>query len=135
MIDSVQPMDDGDGRCQLLKREALRRRPSLDVAPPPARHRRRTEGQRGGAAIKKIKSDDGRELLLLALYRFAPSSSSSSSNHRDQFTGSFTVKFITFRVSRRRREMYIGHARLCVCLSVPRRIPTQLDRPGCNLEK
>jgi len=25
---------------------------------------------------------------------------------------------ITFRVSRRRREMYTGHARLCVCLSV-----------------
>jgi len=26
--------------------------------------------------------------------------------------------FVTFRVSRRRREMYCGHARLCVCLSV-----------------
>ena len=26
--------------------------------------------------------------------------------------------FITFRVSRRLREMYIGHARLCVCLSL-----------------
>jgi len=25
---------------------------------------------------------------------------------------------ITFRVSRRRRAMYCGHARLCVCLSV-----------------
>ena len=25
---------------------------------------------------------------------------------------------ITFRVSRRRREMYCGHARLCVCLCV-----------------
>jgi len=25
---------------------------------------------------------------------------------------------VTFRVSRRRREMYCGHARLCVCLSV-----------------
>jgi len=24
---------------------------------------------------------------------------------------------VTFRVSRRRREMYCGHARLCVCLS------------------
>jgi len=28
------------------------------------------------------------------------------------------VRFITFRVSRRRREIYCGHARLCVCLSV-----------------
>jgi len=26
--------------------------------------------------------------------------------------------FVTFRVSRRRREMYCGHARLCVCLCV-----------------
>jgi len=25
---------------------------------------------------------------------------------------------VTFRVSRRRREIYCGHARLCVCLSV-----------------
>ena len=48
--------------------------------------------------------------------------------------------FITFRASRRRREMYIGHARLshcvsayvCVCLSVPRRIPTLLYGVGCN---
>ena len=31
--------------------------------------------------------------------------------------------FITFRVSCRRREMCIGYARLCVCLSVPHRIP------------
>jgi len=28
------------------------------------------------------------------------------------------AKLITFRVSRRRREMYCGHARLCVCLCV-----------------
>ena len=45
------------------------------------------------------------------------------------------IFFITFRVSRRRREMYIGHARLCVCVcaSVPRRIPTILHRSRCNL--
>jgi len=29
---------------------------------------------------------------------------------------SFLVLIITFRVSRRRREMYCGHPRLCVCL-------------------
>jgi len=46
---------------------------------------------------------------------------------------------ITFRVSRRRREMYCGHARLCVCLSVcvfvsvRGRMPTLLHGPGCNL--
>jgi len=40
---------------------------------------------------------------------------------------------VTFRVSRRRREMYSGHTRLYVCLSVLRRIPTLLHEPGCNL--
>jgi len=49
----------------------------------------------------------------------------------------------TFRVSRRRREMYCGHARLCVCVrlcicvsvyeSVRRRMPALLHGPGCNL--
>ena len=47
---------------------------------------------------------------------------------------------ITFSVSRRRRKMYCGHARLCVCLSVclcvfvRGRTPTLLHGPGCNLE-
>ena len=44
-------------------------------------------------------------------------------------------EIITFRESRRRREMYIGHARLCVCrsvclpvcLSVRGRMPTLLQ--------
>jgi len=44
---------------------------------------------------------------------------------------------ITFRVSRRPREMYCGHARpcvcLCVCLSDRGRMPTLLHGPGCNL--
>jgi len=44
---------------------------------------------------------------------------------------------VTFRVSRRPREMYCGHARLCVCLcvclSVRARMPTLLHGPGCNL--
>ena len=30
--------------------------------------------------------------------------------------------------------MYIGHGHMCVCVSVPRRIPTLLHGPGCNLE-
>jgi len=29
--------------------------------------------------------------------------------------------------------MYIGHGRLCACLSVPRRIPTLLHGSGCKL--
>jgi len=40
---------------------------------------------------------------------------------------------ITFRVSRSRGEMYIDHGRLCVCLSVLRRIPTLLHGLGCKL--
>jgi len=40
---------------------------------------------------------------------------------------------ITFRVSRRRREMYCGHARLCDCLSIRGRMPTLLHGPGCKL--
>jgi len=39
-----------------------------------------------------------------------------------------------FCVSRRRREMYIGHSRLSVCLSVRIRIPTLLHGPGCKFE-
>ena len=41
---------------------------------------------------------------------------------------------IAFRLSRRRRKMYCGHARLCVCLSVRGRTPTLLHGPGRNLE-
>jgi len=44
---------------------------------------------------------------------------------------------LTFRVKHSRGEMYTGHGRLCVCmsvyLSVPRGIPTLLHGPGCNL--
>jgi len=42
---------------------------------------------------------------------------------------------ITFRVRCSSGETCIGHGRLCVCvcLSVPRRIPTLLHGPGYNL--
>jgi len=50
---------------------------------------------------------------------------------------SHAVVIITFCVSRRRRKMYCGHARLCVCvsvcLSVRGRMATLLHGPGCNL--
>jgi len=43
---------------------------------------------------------------------------------------------VTFRVSCRRREIYFGHARLCVCLSiclsVRGRMPALLHGPRCN---
>ena len=52
-------------------------------------------------------------------------------------TGRHVRQLVTFRVSRRRREMYCGHARLCVCMSVCRSAAacpcTLLHRPGCNL--
>ena len=38
----------------------------------------------------------------------------------------------TFHVMCSRGGMYIGHGRLCVCLSVHRRIPTLLHGPVCN---
>ena len=50
-----------------------------------------------------------------------------------QVAYTYLVKLVTFRVSRRRREVYICHARLCVCLSVRGRMPTLLHGPGCNL--
>jgi len=43
-------------------------------------------------------------------------------------------EIITFRVSRRRREMYCGHARsLYVCLSLRGHMRTLLHGPRCNL--
>jgi len=36
-------------------------------------------------------------------------------------------------VSRRRRKMYCGHTRLCVCMPVRGCMPTLLHGPGCNL--
>jgi len=40
--------------------------------------------------------------------------------------GRKAIVVVTFCVSRRRRKMYCGHARLCVCLSVLGRTPTLL---------
>ena len=49
----------------------------------------------------------------------------------------FHITVAAFRVSRRPREMYCGHARLCVCVcvcvSVRGRMPTLLHGPRCNL--
>jgi len=45
----------------------------------------------------------------------------------------YSIRVITFCVSRRRRKMYCGHAHLCVCLSVRGRTPTLLHGLGCNL--
>jgi len=42
------------------------------------------------------------------------------------------IDLVTFRVRRSRGEMYIGHGRLCVCLSVPRSIRTILHGPECK---
>ena len=59
----------------------------------------------------------------------------STVGKRSPISATTAELLFTFSVSRRRRKMYIGHARLrlSVCLSVPRRIPTPLHGPGCNL--
>jgi len=44
-----------------------------------------------------------------------------------------TNVLLILRVSRRRREMYTGHARVYVCVSVRGRIHTLLRGPGCDL--
>jgi len=49
------------------------------------------------------------------------------------FSQPFSV--VTFRVSRRRREMYCGHARLRDFVPVRVRMPTPLHGPGCNLRE
>ena len=41
--------------------------------------------------------------------------------------------FVTFHVRHSQGKMYIDHGHRCVCLSVPRHIPTLLHGPGCNL--
>jgi len=44
-------------------------------------------------------------------------------------------QFITFRVSCRRREMYMvtrACVSVCLCVYVPRITPTLLHGPGCN---
>ena len=51
----------------------------------------------------------------------------------ESVTKLISVYFITFRVRHSRGEMYVSHGRLCVCLSVPHRIPTLLHGPGCDL--
>jgi len=65
----------------------------------------------------------------------------TKSEKRYSNTANIVRILITFRVSRRRREMYCGHPRLfvsvcvcvSVCLSVRGRMPTLLQGPGCNL--
>ena len=54
-----------------------------------------------------------------AVFSRIPVSSLLMSNHAPPtYEGLNAFPFITFRVSRRRREMYCGHARLGVCVSV-----------------
>jgi len=59
--------------------------------------------------------------------------SKSSSAQLSAYVDNITTELVTFRVSRRPREMYCGHARLCVCVSVRGRMPTLLHGHGCNL--
>jgi len=49
--------------------------------------------------------------------------------HKKILLSLLAIRLFTFRVSRRRREMYIGQARLSVCMSVRRSMPTLLHGP------
>ena len=44
----------------------------------------------------------------------------------------YDIRFYFLRESYRRRKMYCGHARLCVCVCVRGRTPTLLHGLGCN---
>ena len=77
--------------------------------------------------VRRVSSDDANARVLFL-----------ATNVPEPCLHSATCKdFITFCVSRRRRKMYCGHARLCVCvcvcLCVRGRTPTLLHGPGCNL--
>ena len=53
-----------------------------------------------------------------------------------RITDLMQLPVVTFRTRGSRGEMYIGHGRLGVCVSVPRRIPRiLLHGPGCKLGK
>ena len=56
-------------------------------------------------------------LYTNTLFSTAMKNDFSKTHSHSLIQKTFTA-LITFRVSRRRREMYCGHSRLCVCLSV-----------------
>ena len=48
----------------------------------------------------------------------------------------FMSYLITFRLSRRRRKMYlVTRVRLCVCVTVRGRMPTLPHGPGCDVQE
>jgi len=73
------------------------------------------------------------------LHSQRPSGEQEPHRNEKKHNGSLVLRccwprdFVTFRVSRRRREMYSGHARLSVRVSVRGRMPTLLHVPGSNL--
>ena len=81
----------------------------------------------------KLHTADQFHLVIITFREFLPFQSNTTFEQQDDVISVHFVErnFITFRVSRRRREMYIGHARLSVCVFVPRRIPALLHGPGC----
>jgi len=104
--------------------ESARRRPTTT---------RVVEGAVDGMSLESRTSEDSMRPV-----RMADVSDSAENDLLPDVTQSVSSSpIITFRVSRRRRETYCGHARLCVCLSVclsvRGRMPTLLHGPGCNL--
>jgi len=115
----------------LVGRSAARRR-SIEFArwsPTPSR--------RLSTTVRYIAVSNELSALSFALYRDVDVNTcyvNETVALRTQSTQqSLTVTVITFRVRRSRGEMYSGHGRLCVCLSVPRCIPALLHGPGCTV--
>ena len=74
------------------------------------------------------------QVKIQYFFGLATANSSSSVDRND---ANIIGRIFTFCVSRRRRKMYCGHARLRVCVSVSvsvrGRTPTLLHGPGFNL--
>jgi len=90
----------------------------------------------GGFTDVSANSKSG---VYVSLGSLAADRSASYSRSYVDVCNEISIKLVTFCVSRRRRKMYCGHARLCVCLrvcvsgAVRGRTPTLLYGPGCNL--
>jgi len=72
-------------------------------------------------------------VYFLSLRDFVVTLASNIKQRQNRKIKRLNYQLVTFRVSRIRSEMYCGHPRLCVCMSVRGRMPTLSRGPGCNL--
>ena len=134
-------------RCNEVTRYSLVGEGGGKYAAPYSAHKSNLVRTRSGSCrsaappiITRVYHHASSELTLICdrsttHYRFYNKTCARDCHHVVCGNLSFTV--FTFRLRRSRGEMYTSHARLCVCMCVcvsdPRRIPTLLHGPGCNL--